>query len=374
MMLKRIYRLSIFCLMILSSMNMNAQQPIKNYELQWKKVDEFVKKQLPKSALAEVQKIYDLAKKENQDAQVIKSLIYINGLQQQTREDDVALAITNIEQEITGSKEPVTSLLKSLQANMYWNYFQQHRWQMYNRTATTGFIKDDIKTWTAEDFHQKITQLFKQSLQAENILKKTTLPPFDAIITKGNTRNLRPTLYDLLAHQALTYFTNDERDVNKPAYAFKLDDEQLFSEASRFASHNFSTEDTVANHYNALIIYQRLLAFHLNDKVPDAVIDADIARIVFVHQHTTLIKKDSLYLAALEKIVQKYPANSMALEAKFLMAQYYENLAGQYQPHGDTTHRYARIKAKELAEAIIKQDARAPGAIHVYNLLQRINQ
>ena len=234
---------------------------------------------------------------EKQDAQVIKSLIYINGLQQETRENNQALAIADIEKEIADSKEPVNSLLKRLQANLYWNYFQQHRWQMYNRTATTGFIKDDIKTWTAEDFHQKITQLFKQSLQAENLLQKTALPSFDAIIVKGNTRKLRPTLYDLLAHQALTYFTNDERDVNKPAYAFKLDDEQLFSEASRFATYDFKKEDTLANHYNALKIYQRLLAFHLNDKTPDPLIDVDIERIGFAHQHTTLYKKDSLYVS-----------------------------------------------------------------------------
>src|SRR5690606_18143725 len=112
----------------------------------------------------------------------------------------------------------------------------------------------------------------------------------------------------------------------------------------------------------------------LNDKSPDPLIDVDIARIKFVHQHTTLPKKDSLYVAALEQIVQKYPANSVALEAKFLLAQHNENLAGQYQPNGDTTHRYARIKAKELLEAIINQDAKAPGAIKAYNLLQSINQ
>ena len=146
MMLKRINRLAIFCLMIFCSMSMNAQQSIRNYDVQWKKVDELVKKQLPKSALEEVKKIYELAKKDKQDAQVIKSLIYINGLQQETRENNQALAIADIEKEIADSKEPVTSLLKSLQANLYWNYFQQHRWQMYNRTATTGFIKNDIKT------------------------------------------------------------------------------------------------------------------------------------------------------------------------------------------------------------------------------------
>ena len=49
-------------------------QSLKNYDKEWKQVNEFVKKDLPKSALEQVKKIYQLAKKDKQDAQVIKSL------------------------------------------------------------------------------------------------------------------------------------------------------------------------------------------------------------------------------------------------------------------------------------------------------------
>ena len=59
--------------------NISAQTPIKNYEKEWKKVEGFVKKNLPKSALEEVKKIYSLAKNEKQEAQVIKSLVYMIG-------------------------------------------------------------------------------------------------------------------------------------------------------------------------------------------------------------------------------------------------------------------------------------------------------
>src|SRR5688500_17580098 len=97
----------------------NAQQPVKNYETAWKKVDEFVKKGLPKSALVEVKKIYELAKKESQDAQVIKSLVYMTSLQTEIREDNDVFSITEIEKEIATSKEPVTSILNSLLADMY---------------------------------------------------------------------------------------------------------------------------------------------------------------------------------------------------------------------------------------------------------------
>ena len=108
-------------------MNAGSQDIIKNYGKEWKTVDDFVKKNLPKSALTEVKKIYALAKKEKQDAQVIKSLVYMTGLQQENREENETIAIKEIEKEIAGSKEPATSILKSLLAEMYWNYFQTHR-------------------------------------------------------------------------------------------------------------------------------------------------------------------------------------------------------------------------------------------------------
>ncbi|MEI9943496.1 MAG: hypothetical protein WDN26_04685 [Chitinophagaceae bacterium] len=50
---------------ILSLFIMNANsQVIKTYEKEWKKVEDFVKKNLPQSALTEVKNIYTLAKKK----------------------------------------------------------------------------------------------------------------------------------------------------------------------------------------------------------------------------------------------------------------------------------------------------------------------
>jgi cell shape-determining protein MreC len=63
------------------SVQTKAQTVVKNYEKEWKQVDAFVQKQLPKSALEQVKKIYQLAKKEKQDGQIIKAMVYMTGLQ-----------------------------------------------------------------------------------------------------------------------------------------------------------------------------------------------------------------------------------------------------------------------------------------------------
>ena len=211
--------LSLFILLCTSVFSQNGTN---NYEKSWKKIDSLInKKGLPQSALEEINKIYAAAKKEKNNAQIIKALIYRLSLEQ--IKSDELNGIKELDKEISVASEPAKSILLSLEAENYWNYFQQHRYQFYNRTETVNFKKDDIATWGISDFHKKIGELYLASLHDEKILKQTRLESFDAIIIKGNVRALRPTLFDLLAHKALDYFKTDERDISKPAFAFELD-------------------------------------------------------------------------------------------------------------------------------------------------------
>ena len=363
--------LTLFCLL---NMETFSQAPIKNYEKEWKVVEEFVKKGLPKSALTATKKIYELAKKEKQDAQTIKSLVYMIGLQNETREENKIFSIEEVEKEIKISKEPVTSILNSLEAEMYWNYFQQNRWKFYNRTKTVDFIKTDIATWDAEDFHKKIGELYLLSVKNEKVLQQTKLEPFDAIIGKGNVRHLRPTLYDLLAHRAISYFDNDERDIKKPTYAFEIDQASAFDPSADFVTRKFPTKDSVSLQHKALLIYQQLIAFHLKDAKPDALIDADIHRLQFVKQKSVHPDKDQLYFNALNHIAHQYENVPAAAQAWYLIAMTHQEKANTYKPYGDTTYRYSQKKAKDICEKVLLQKDSSEGRINCYNLLNEINK
>ncbi|MEO6612145.1 MAG: alpha-2-macroglobulin family protein [Chitinophagaceae bacterium] len=359
-------------LLSLLTINMYSQSRVKNYEKEWKNVEVLVGKGLPKSALAEVKKIYDLAKREKQDAQVIKALVYMTGLQEENKENNEVFSIAEIEKEIATSKEPVTSLLKSYLASLYWNFYQQNRWKIYSRTQTVNFSKTDITTWGADDFHQKTGELYLQSIKEEKLLQQTRLEPFDAIITRGNMRHLRPSLYDLLAHRALDYFENDERDIKKPAYAFELSQASAFDPAADFINRKFANKDSFSLLYKALLIYQKLVAFHLHDKKPDAFIDADIRRIEFVKRKSVHPDKDALYFNALNHIARQYENLPAASQAWYLLAAWYEEKAATYKPYGDTTHRYDRIKAKEICNRVLLQKDSSEGKINCYNLLDQL--
>src|SRR3982751_3866447 len=78
-----------------------------DYNTQWKKAEEFEKKGLTKSALQEVLKIYDLAIKENNDVQQIKSSIYQVKYRQMVQENSRETNIFFIDTLVAKSKIPV---------------------------------------------------------------------------------------------------------------------------------------------------------------------------------------------------------------------------------------------------------------------------
>jgi hypothetical protein len=355
-------------------MNTNGQNVIKNYVQQWKIVEEYTQKKLPKSALEEVKKIYQLAKKDNQEAQVIKAAVYMIELQADNREEHETNAISQLEQEIAESKGPAKAILTNLLATNYYSYYSAVRWQLYSRTATSNFKKEDIKTWTTEDFHEKIAELYLESIANPAQLKKTPLEPFDAIITKGTTRKLRPTLYDLLAHKSLYYFSSDERNIKKPAYAFEIDQASAFDPAADFIHRKFVTKDSSSLEYQALLLYQKLIAFHINDPQPDALIDLDLQRIQYVKQKSVHPDTDELYLMAINHVADQYQKTPAAAKAWYLKAAFLNDQGNLFNAGKDTSYLFQKVRAAEICRKVIAENPETEGGVNAYNLLNSIHQ
>lgn len=367
-------------LCLLSSL-LTAQMKQGDYETKWKAIDSLVsKKGLVQSALSEVDKLYTLAKQEKNEAQLIRALIYRINLQGTTREENIQATAGDLEKEIIAASQPARSILQSILAETYLNYFQRHRWQIYNRTKTADPVKGDIASWSIADFHKKMGQLYLSSLGEEKLLQQTKLDRYDPILIKGNTRYLRPTLFDLLAHRALDYFKTDEQDINKPAYAFEIDDPLVYSNAEAFMAHSFKTTDSLSLHFKALLLFQKLIRLHLSDQQPDALIDVDIERLNFVHIYSVTDDKEDQYIHALSRITDHYPNEPAAAEAWYLQAQQYFVRASGYNaspgapvagiiPRSgepapadgntsgsrDTANRYGYVKAKEICEKVLAQ-------------------
>lgn len=336
----------------------------KTYGKEWKKVDSLMNEGLSKSALAEVEIIYTMAKKDNNPPQIVKALMYRLNLVQQFQEDDVYHSIYKMNDEIKNSSYPLTPILHSMLADIYQQYYNRNRWKFSQRTEVVNVKMDDISTWDLRTLFDQIIKHHMLALQNADSLKRTPLNIYDEVITKGTEdgRKLRPTLYDFIAHRALDFLMNDEPDVIRPAYKFELNSEDYFKSSEVFSKLKISSKDTLSTKYYATQILQGLLAFHEHDADPAALIDDDLLRLDFVRAHATTGINDSLYLMAMQSLEQKFIKFSSSTEVTYEIAKYYSDKGATYDGRKSDANKWLEKKAMEVCESAIKRFPDSYGA------------
>lgn len=331
---------------ILFALAASAQdKPLPNYTREWNKADSLVAKGLPKSALAIANRIYEEAKAQKNYAQLAKAAMSRMIFRSSSDENAYVALIQSIQEDIQQTPEPAKSVLESVLGGIYWQYFQQNRYRFYNRAtvntkdAATNRVSDstklDFRTWDARQFIEATTAAFRASLRPRALLQKTPIAEFDVLLEKGDptTRPLRPTVYDLLAHRALDFFHNTEPDLLKPVFKFELDKPDYLAIPEVFAQLPLQSLDSLSGRYQALLVYQHLIAQHLNN--PDALADVDAMRLKFVYDHTVNSDKDSLYRQTLEKQIATFKNKPAGAVYAFQLAEWLVNTGEKNRSSAD---------------------------------------
>lgn len=341
-------------LMIVCSIHFSqAQDP--SYDKLWKQVDELESEGLPKSALELVEQISQQAKKEQNEPQYIKSLLFKSKYALILEEDAQLTIINDFKAEIANSQAPTQNVLENMLATMYWQYFQQNRWKFYNRTNTSEKVDEtDFRTWDLETLFAEIQLHYQKSLQNGLILQQTKLEDYTVIINEQkNSKQFRPTLFDLLAHNALEFFKTDENSITQPAYKFEIDNPDYLSDANAFSRLNLSSKDSTSLQLQALKIYQDLIQFHLKNPSPEALADVDINRLQFVTQHATFSNKEDVLLQTLKASRNFYGSQPVSGLYSFEIAQLWYQQGSQYQPKTDETHQWKIKEAYDICQSVI---------------------
>ncbi len=334
-----------------------------DFEKEWKTIDSLERQGLPKSALEKVEKLYTKAKKSRNDAQFIKTIIYKNKYQSQLEENGLENAIKDVEKEMFIASNPVKAILQSILAEMYQQYFNNHQWKIKSRSETnSSFKKEDIQTWSIGDFLKKSSDLYLASVKDKSI-QSVPIQKFDVITsTQKNVEDLRPTLYDFLAHRAIDYFRNERSHLTEPAYKFYIDQEEAFEDAKTFAAFNFKTKDLASYKYKALQLFQELLKFRLKEENVGALMSINLKRLGFVHRNATINNKKSLYVNQLKEIIKRYKSHPSSTEAMVKLAEAYMQDVNLYDKHSNNEeHKWHRKKALEICEEGIRKFPNAFG-------------
>lgn len=317
------------------------------------KIDSLIQKGLPKSALAEVDKLEQLARANKNPEKQIKVVLYRILLQGNTDQGGLAGVISRLKADILHSTYPAKPVLQSLLAEIYWRYYQQNRYKIAQR-STLKTPDEDFTMWDIKTLIKEVSNLYKQSL-TDPATKNTSVSVFNDVLEGDtSTRYLRPTLYDLLAHRALSFFLDHEPDViiSRPVV-----------ESQNFSSPSNVSDDTTSFAYQGIKLIQGLTKFHSEKNEPAAVIDVALRRIKFLYQRSTSADKDSSYIASLLQITGDFPDNELSADALVSIGQFYRTkdslvLAHKYllQAFKAFPNSLGGENAKSLMEQIEKKE------------------
>jgi hypothetical protein len=374
-------RTSFLLLLLCISVSAAAQ---KNYEKEWKMLDSLDQLNQTQTELSLVDRIYDETRVAGQGDQFLKAALYRLKLENLYREDFLPESILRTRMEISEAKEPVRQILYSVLGELYQRYYTNNRWKIQERSETMGISDDDISTWDLRKLVNASMQCYDQSLQNAGLLQQTTLSDFNAIMTGDKeTRSLRPTLYDFLASRVLEFYLSPETGLTQPAVTFLMNKDAYFAPSQDFGSAVIATPDSLSFDFRALLLYQRLVAFHLNDPDPAALVDAELGRLSFVYDKSSSPRKDSLYPASLRELSSRYRLNPASAEIDFELATFLirdEAVAEPFTDAGDGTkavpenRKWNRKDAAALCEDAIKRFPLSYGAANCRALLEEIRQ
>lgn len=335
-----------------------------DYSELWSKVDSLDQQGLYKSALEIVDTIFSNAQADQNAPQIVKSVIYRMKYNSYIKEEDFIGALAELNSLSEKNQFPIKQLIHSVSAEVYWQYYQSNRWEFMNRTETVNFENDDVRTWDLKTISAHVNKHFLLSLENTDSLQHADLNDFSDILVELETdteRNLRPTLYDFLAHRAISFFANGESELVRPEAKFVINDPDYFGSASVFTALNPESNTGTSNTYLAVKTYQDLTRFRAKDNKIAPLIDLEIMRLNFMRSQSVSANKDELYLEALKALVSKYPGNEATAEAQYYIAQYYNNSGNKYTVDLPET-RWHKKKALTICKLAMEQFPDSYGA------------
>ena len=319
--MKRITLILLSIIVVFTTVSLLLAQKSKTnetMETRWKKVEEYSKKELPESALKEVEAILEQAKKEKNSPQIIKAMISRMRFKTDINPDEALPLLKEFEAYGDKSTDSVEkAVVRTMTAKLYNDYYNNNRWTIIQRTELQGTVPDDIKEWTKNIFKNKIVEQLNLAVSDVDILKKTNSLKYAEILEQGkDSRKMQPTLFDFLMYQRIdllkTFSENDdEMTVDSIAVAGDIQTENI-------SPKDDNIKNQITNDYNQII------NFNIQQKNTPAVVYAEVQKLEFENPN-----QDAKYLKKLNTLEKKYADNEAVIEVLAQKAQYYQNKSNE---------------------------------------------
>ncbi|MDR3252722.1 MAG: hypothetical protein LBT35_04060, partial [Tannerella sp.] len=259
--------------------------------------------------------------------------------------------------------QPAKSVVYSMLAQMYEDYYNQNA-QTINRRTTTNIEKEDIHTWDARSLAEEAVKYYNLSLRDATVLQAEPVDNYKDILTAGYEGAYQPTLYDVLANRALKYYASNFNVHSLPGQMFVINNPDYLADAVKFAEMTVETPDSLSPRYLALTTYQSLLRFHIeksgfakgraNDDV-SALIEADLRRLNYITNNNAYNEADRLYREALERSSETYKPYSRNARVLLQLGECYLQQGQRWVSDKSDVNKSGYTRALELCERIRRE-------------------
>jgi len=346
---------------ILIVMTVAAALPAGPRDSQWAQVQTAMDKGLPQTAIGILEQIIPETLQDQAYAEAVKAECLKIALEGQIQGNLAQEKITRLQTRIGEAPAPMQPLMEMVLAHWYWEYFQQNRWRILQRTQTAEPPGEDFETWDLARLLTEIDHHVTAALAAESTLQAMAIREYDILLERGTVPDAyEPTLYDFLVHEALDFYNAAEQAASQPLDAFEIPaNSPIFAPVDEFLAWGPVTAHTDSARLKAIRLYQDLLTFHQHDVDQSAFLDADLQRLRFGHSQAVGPDKDALYEVALERFVNDRSDHELSAEALYARA----SLAyGQ----GDY------VRAHALAQQGVSAYPKSIGGMQCQNLIHQI--
>ncbi len=287
-------------------------------EDEWEAVDAAIERGRPRTAIERLLPLIENAMRDDAHAEAIKAISLRIVLEAEIEGNLPEERITRMRAEIDQAPAEMRPVMEAILAHWYWQYFQQSRGRLMQRTATATAPGDDLTTWDLPRILDEIDRQFTRALEGAEALQEVPVERYDALFEQGTAPDAyRPTVYDVLAHHALRFYTAGEQaaSVGEDTVDLRADG-PIFAPAAEFLAWQPTApgdEDSLT--LRAVRLFQDLLRFHQDDEDRSAFLDTNLARLQFGHNQVVGEEKSDRYQAALRRLAEANPDHPISARA-----------------------------------------------------------
>lgn len=349
-----------------------AAEPASPRQKTWQKIERALKEGKPKTAGDLLAGVEQAATAEQAWAEVARAIATRVMIANADQPGDVSQALVDLASAKDKAPAEAKAVLTAIQANWTWGFFQSNRWRFAQRTiqATDNDERDITKmdSWDLRQIVAEIDDRFASALSEESGLKQLPIADWEILLEPGTMGPAyRPTLWDVIIHDAIAFATTGERGLGEPEDAFELEasspalqDPTSFGNWKPMAGVDAAT-DTNSPLLKVIDLYQDLLAFHVDDSDRTAFLAADLERLLWAGD-TAVADAEAQPADAVEDALQSFIERAGEHE---LSSQGRFHLASRLRED-------APAKAREVAMVAVEIHPNSVGGKQCRNLVAQI--